>query len=195
MPSSAQINPYRDNHLQLYSVGGPMVARTSTSLAMTSSTRSTSTTTAMPSPISSTSSSSRPSDEPEYVPVQHRADHLAHSPSWNRRQFYQRSPGGEWEITRPRHQAGLPTLQHRPALHAQLRHAGAGCGAHPARWRSRCSPDSGAKGSTSTSARSSTSAISAVPEAPSDPLAGSLGVDATKAVNVHSIAIQVPITD
>ena len=63
-------------------------ARTSSSSATTSSTRSTSTTTATARRTSPTSSGSRPSRQPQHVPLQHRPDHSIDSPNWNRQQFY-----------------------------------------------------------------------------------------------------------
>ncbi len=123
------------------------------------------------------------------------------SPNWNRRQFYtvtRVDATASSKVLGSR--AGLPAVQHRPAVHARTTPTlGAGGGARPARRRSRSSPGSGPRASTSTSARSSTSATcgrsrtctrSSGCTPSSEPAAG---VNATAQLNVHSIAIQVPI--
>ena len=98
-----------------------------------------------------------------------------------------------------RHRAGLPAVQHRAAVHPELRRPGRPGGAPARRRRSRCSPGSGPRASTSTSAPSSTSAtcgrsqqLHATFGLPG--LHAAAGVNSTNDVNVHSIAIQVPVS-
>ena len=91
---------------------------------------------------------------------------------------------------------GLPAVQHRAAVDAGLRRAGAARRSTTCPAAARCSPASGPRASSSTSARSSTSATcgrSRTCTSIADLGRRRVSTRPTT-LNVHSIAIQVPIT-
>ena len=123
------------------------------------------------------------------------------SPNWNRRQTY--TSRDRPKARRTAHDEGprrtglaVPAVQHRPSLDTELRRARRRGHRHAATRRARCSPASGPTPSSSTSARSSTWArcdrsrsLHLIPTAECGRGRHAAGV------NVHTIAIQVPIAD
>ena len=172
------------------------MARTSTSSATTSSTRSTSTTTATAEPTSRTSSGSTSFANPDTFLYNTGPITSLTSANWNRRQFYSVTRVDRRRTARagpglacppcnigPRSTPNYEALA-RPAVHTL-----------PA--ARRCSPASAPTGSTSTSARSSISAPCGRSRTRryAEPAAdGAPGVERHQVLNVHSIAIQVPIS-
>ena len=134
--------------------------------------------------------------EPEHVPLQHRADRVARQPELEPPAVLlgdpRRRTAGSTVLG---HEPGLPAVQHRAALDAELRRARRRRRSTPCRAARRSSPASGGgllrrprrdlRPRRPAAVRSSLHAIFGLPAAP--------GVNSTNGVNVHSIALQVPI--
>ena len=210
--SSARTSPTRSRSSRTTSRSRTRpAARTSTSSATTSSTRSTSTTTATARPdVTYQFEFQDRAAQRGHVPLQHRADHrrsTARTGTSGSSTPSRRSPrtgdgrrDGTTTTTTTRPDAGrapaLAAVQHRPALDAGLPGAGRGRRARPAAAARRSSPGSATRASSSTWARSSTSATCGRSRtSTSSPTSPAMGVDATAKLNVHTIAIRVPISD
>ena len=121
------------------------------------------------------------------------------SPNWNRRQSYDVTMVVRLLGRTDRHRAGLPAVQHRAAVHAGLRRAGRPGGA-PAGRRDHGVRRAAGRGLLRRPGRDlRPGRPAAVREParhvrPARPARQAPGVNATNHLNVHSIAIQVPVS-
>ena len=135
----------------------------------------------------------------EHLPLQHGPDHVAVVAELEPAPDLFGHPGrlqrtGSSHQERARHRRAVPAVQRRAPLDAELRRARRRPRSRRCRPARRSSPDSGPRASTSTWDRSSTSATSARSRiSTSSRLRPLPGVDPLKSLNVHSIAIQIPI--
>ena len=122
------------------------------------------------------------------------------SPNWNRRQFYSVTRISARAQRGPRQRPGLPAVQHRPAVHPELRRAWPNAAVHDLRRR-----DQGLRRPAGRRLLRRPrldlrprrpAAVRAAARAVRDErvLRPRAGVNATAELNVHSIAIQVPIS-
>ena len=121
------------------------------------------------------------------------------SPNWNRRQTYavdQDAAAGD--AARPDRGQGpaLPAVQHRATVDAQLRVAGRVRSRNAARRRRRCSPGSGpTRFFVDLGSVFDLATLRPFESLHLIPTANAPGVDSLKSSNVHTLAIQVPISE
>ena len=179
----------------------PTAARTSSSSATTSCTRSTSTTPATaPADITYQFRFTTEDPQPEHVPLQHRPDHLDHRHRTGTGRSTTRSPAHDRAAAEP---SVLATGLTCPPVNVGVRSTPNYAATSPAQavhdlgGGRKVFAGQRAEPSTSTSAASSTSGtLRPFQNAAPDPVGRPPpGVNGTQGLNVHTIAIQVPITD